>query len=92
MAKSSSDVNKVTVSRTGNFSSCVAHIPSNALLFIMGCVCAHYLYQKCKKVTNGDTQPCQLLPAPFYENLQLKSMKTDEQEVELEENVAYGHF
>ena len=65
---------------------------SNALLFIMGCVCAHYLYQKCKKVTNGDTQPCQLLPAPFYENLQLKSMKADEQEVELEENVAYSHF
>lgn len=91
MAKSSSDVNVVTVSLA---TSVAVLLISNALLFIMGCVCGHYLCQKCKKLTNGDiyTQPSQLQPAPIYENLQLKSMKADEQEVELEENVAYGHF
>ena len=87
MAKSSSDVNVVIVSLA---TSVAVLLISNALLFIRGrCVCGHYLCQKCKKLTNGNiyTQPSQLQPAPIYENLQLKSMKADEQEVELEENI-----
>ena len=89
MAKSSSDINTVTVT----LATLVAVLlTSNAFLFIMGCVCGHYLCQKCKKLANRDTQPSQLQPAPDYENLQLKTTAVDEQVVELEKNVAYGHF
>ena len=89
MAKSSSDINTVTVTLA---TSVVVLLMSNALLFIMWCVCGHYLRQKCKKLANRDTQPSQLQPAPVYENLLLKPTTVDEQEVELEKNVAYGHF
>ena len=59
----------------------------NALLFIMGCVCGHYLCQKCKKLAKRDSQATRA-----YSDRQLKATTADEQEVELEQNVAYGHF
>ena len=89
MAKSSSDINTVTVTLA---TSVAVLLMSNGLLFIMGCVCGHYLCQKCRKLANRDTRRSQLQPVPVYENLQLKIMTVDEQEVELEKNVAYGHF
>ena len=58
---------------------------SNILLFIMGCVCGHYLWQKCRKLVKRDSET---IPA----HKQSKTINTDEQEVELEQNVAYGHF
>ena len=63
---------------------------SNAILFIMGCVCGHYLCQKCKKMANRDSRP-----SPNSEvDTQLKPMEADEEvlALELEKNVAYGHF
>ena len=81
MAKSSSDINTVTVTLA---TSVAVLLMSNGLLFIMGCVCGHYLCQKCRKLANRDTRRSQLQPVPVYENLQLKIMTVDEQEVELE--------
>ena len=89
VAKSSSDINTVTVTLG---TSVAVLLMSNTLLFIMGCACGHYLCQKCKKLANRDTRPSQLQPAPVYETLQLKPTTVDEQVVELEKNVAYGHF
>ena len=86
MAKSNSNINVVTVTVA---SSAAVLLTSNTLLFIVGCLCGHYLCQKCKKVANRDTQ---LQSAPVYENLQQKITKADEQEVELEKNMAYGHI
>ena len=89
MAKSSGDVNVVTVSLVTSVS---VLLMTNVLLFIMGCVCGHYLCQRCKKPINGDSQSSELQPTPVYENLKLKFFRAGEQEVELEENVAYRHF
>ena len=89
VAKSSSDINIVTVTLG---TSVAVLLTSNAFLFIMGCVCGHYLCRKCKKLADRDIRPSQLELAPVYENLQLKTTTVDEQEVELEKNVAYGHF
>ena len=84
MPKLSSDVNIVTVI----LATLVAVLfTSNTFLFIMGCVCGHYLCQKCKKVAKKDSQP-----SPDEEDTQLKNMRADEQKLELEKNVAYGHF
>ena len=47
----------------------------------MGCVCNQYLYKKLSKSGNQTT--------PAYDERQLD---TDERDVELEQNVAYGHF
>ena len=47
----------------------------------MGCICNHYLYKKLAKSSNQTT--------PAYGDRQLD---TDERDVELEQNVAYGHF
>ena len=60
---------------------------SNVLLFIMGCVCGHYLWQKCRKLIKRDSDS-ETIPT----HRQSKTINTDEQEVELEQNVAYGHF
>ena len=62
-------------------------LTSNAFLFIMGYVCGHCLCRKCKKLAKRDSQP-----ASVREDWQLKTMGADEQELELEKNVAYGHF
>ena len=86
VAKSSSAIDTVTVT-LGTLVAVL--LMSNALLFVFGCVCGHYLSNK---LANRDTRPSQLQPAPVYENLQLKTTTVDEQEVELEKNVAYGHF
>ena len=83
-AKPSSDVNVVTVT----VATLVAVLlTSNIFLFIMGCVCGHYI---CKQLIKKDADSSH--PDPDHENLQLKTMKNDEQELELEQNVAYGHF
>ena len=80
----SGDVNVVTVT----LATLVAVLlTSNALLFITGCVCGHYLCQKCKKLPKRDSQA-----TPAYSDRQMKITIADEQEVELEQNVAYGHF
>ena len=89
MAKSGSGINTVTVTLA---TSVAVLITSNIFLFILGCICGHYLCQKCKKLANRDTQPSQLQPVPVYENLQLKPTTVDEQKVDLEKNVTYGHF
>ena len=89
VAKSSSDINTVTVTLG---TSVAVLLVSNALLFIMGCICGHYLCGKCKKLAIRDTRPSQLQPTPVYENRQLKNKTVDEQVVQLEKNVAYGHF
>ena len=59
---------------------------------VFGCICGHYLCQKCKKLANRDRQPSQLQPVPVYENLQSTTTAVDKEKVDLEENVAYGHF
>lgn len=75
--KSSSDINAITVI----LATIVAVLlMSNAFLFIVGYVCG----LRCKKM---DTQPVAL-----HENQELQSTGVDEQELELESNVAYGHF
>ena len=55
----------------------------NVFLFIMGCACHHYLYKKLAK--SGNQTP------PAYSDRQL-AMDSDERDVELEQNIAYGHF
>ena len=65
-------------------------LTSNVFIFIMGCVCGHCLCQKCKKLAEDDTLPNH--PAPIYENVEVETIKDDEQVVELEDNVAYGRF
>ena len=57
---------------------------SNAFLFITGYICG----LRCKKM---DTQPATLHDI-VHEDLELPSTGVDEQEFELESNVAYGHF
>ena len=86
MAKSSSDVdnNIVTVIVA---TLAAALLTSNAFIFVVGCVCGHYLCQKCKRLVKGNNQP-----SPNEVGRQLASMRGDEQELELEKNVAYGHF
>ena len=87
-SESSRDINVITVTVA---SSVAVLLMSNALLFIMGWVCGHYLCQKCKKMANRDSRPS----SPNSEvDTQLKSMRADEEvlELELEKNVAYGHF
>jgi hypothetical protein len=75
--KSSSDTNVITVI----LATLVAVLSmSNALLFIIACVCG----QKCKKL-NGQ-------PIASHEDWDLKITGVDEQDLELEMNVAYGHF
>ena len=54
---------------------------SNVLLFIMGCVCHHYLY---KKLAESDNQT-----TPAYGDRELDA---DERDIELEQNMAYGNF
>ena len=79
----SDDVNVVTVT----LATLVAVLLiSNALFFITGCICGHYLCQKCKKLAKRDSQA-----TPAYPDRQMKITIADEQEVELEQNVAYGH-
>ena len=57
---------------------------SNAFLFTVGYVCG----LRCKKM---DTQPATLHDI-VHEDQELQSTGVDEQELELESNVAYGHF
>ena len=54
---------------------------SNVFLFIVGYVCG----QKCKKM---DSQPVTV--DIIHDNRELQSTRVDEQELELESNVAYG--
>ena len=68
----------------------VVLLTSNVFLFIVGCICGHCFSQKCKRLIKKDADSSH--PDRDHENLQLKTMKNDEQELELEQNVAYGHF
>ena len=87
-AKSSCDDNVVIVALA---ISVAVLLTSNVFIFIMGYICGHCFSQKCKKMAEDDTLPSH--PAPIYENLQLETIKDDdEQVVELAENVAYGHL
>ena len=52
VAKSSSDIDTVTVTLA---TSVAVLLMSNALLFIMGCACGHYLCRKYKRLANTDT-------------------------------------
>ena len=62
---------------------------SNAFLFIIGYVCG----LRCKKL---DNQPVTVALHDnniiVHEDRELQSTGVDEQELELESNVAYGHF
>ena len=59
---------------------------SNAFLFIVGYVCG----LRCKKM---DSQPVTVsLHDIVHEDRELQSTGVVEQELELESNVAYGHF
>ena len=77
---SESDISAVTVT-LGTLVGVL--LISNVLLFIMGCVCHHYLYNKLAK--SGNQTP------PAYSDRQL-AMDSDERDVELEQNVVYSHF
>ena len=88
MAKKSSDINIVTAILA---TSAAVLLTSNTFLFIMGCVCGHCLSQKCKKLTNREDVPNQPVPL-YYENLQLRAMKPDENEPGLSQNMAYGYL
>ena len=62
-------------------------LTSNALIFIMGYVCGHYLSQQCIKSAKNDTHP--RCPESDYDNLQLETIN-NKKELELQKNVAYG--
>ena len=85
-AKPSNDVNVITVTVA---TSAAVLLTSNTVIFIMGCICGHYLSQQCRKSTKIDTHPSP--PESDYDNLQLKT-KNNEKELELEENVSYGCY
>ena len=88
MAKPTSDVSVVTVTVA---TSVAVLLTSNVFLFITGCICGHCFSQKCKQLlVKKDANSSH--SDPDHENLQLKTMENDEQELELEQNVAYGHF
>ena len=84
MAKKSGDFNVITVILA---TSAAVLLMSSTFLFIMGCVCGHYLSQKFKKLTNREDVSNQ--PVPLYENLQLRATKS---EPELSLNMAYGYL
>ena len=88
MPKSSGDVKKniVTVIVA---TAVAAMLASNAFIFVVGCICGHYFYQKCKKLVKGSRNN---QPSPIEVTGELNSVTGNEQELELEKNVAYGHF
>ena len=80
--KPSSDVSVVTVALA---TLAAVLLTSNALLFFLGCMCGHYLWQRCKRLLKRNSQ-CVL------EDQHQRGTGAGDQELELERNVAYGHF
>ena len=90
--KSSSDVTNNIVPVTVIVATAVAAmLASNAFIFVVGCICGHYFYKKCKKLIkgSGNNQPS---PIEVTRSRGPNSVTDNEQELELKENVAYGHF
>ena len=88
MPKSSSDVdNNIVIVAI----AVAAMLASNAFIFIVGCICGHNFYQKCKKLikVSGNNQPS---PVEVTRSRGPNSVMDNEQELELKENVAYSHF
>ena len=87
MAMSDSDINNNIIVTVILATAGALLLTSNTIIFIIGCVCGHCISQRRKKRAIGDNQP-----TPIYENYQLKTIRAEEQELELEMNKAYGHF
>ena len=62
-------------------------LTSNSIIFVVGCICGHLLCHKCKKLIKGNTSLNEVA-----REMTSVSVSGDEQELELEKNVAYGHF
>ena len=88
--KSNSDVNSniVTVIVA---TAVAAMLASNTFIFVVGCICGHNFYQKCKNLIKGsrNNQPSAI---EVTRSRGPNSVTGNEQELELEKNVAYGHF
>ena len=63
-------------------------LTSNTFIFVMGCICGHSLHHKCRKLIKGNTSPTN----EVAREMTSVSVSGDEQELELEKNVAYGHL